>query len=109
LSQNKVFSLLGLATKAGHIISGESLTEANVRGHKAYMVIVANDASDNTKKLFTNLCSHYKVPLYFFGHKNSLGHAIGKPYRASIAVLDNGLSEAIKKQLELLNGEIHNQ
>ena len=98
----KVFSLFGIATKAGSIASGEFSTEKAVKEKKAALVIVAEDASDNTKKMFTNMCTYYKVPIYFFGEKTELGHAMGKEFRASLAVLDKGLADAIEKQLKMM-------
>lgn len=100
LKQNKIFSLIGLATRAGKIASGEFSTEKAVKSNGASLVIVAEDASDNTKKMFRNMCTYYKVPLYFFGAKDSLGHAMGKEVRASLAVLDEGFAKAMVKQLE---------
>ena len=47
---DKVLSMLGLAAKAGSVVSGEFSTEKAVKEGKAYLVIVAGDASDNTKK-----------------------------------------------------------
>lgn len=96
---NKVTSLLGLATKAGKISSGEFMTEKMVKAGKAYLVMVADDASDNTKKKFENMCEFYEVPICFFSEKESLGHAMGKELRASLAVVDEGFAKAIKKQL----------
>lgn len=98
--QNKVFSMLGLATRAGRIASGEFMTEISVKKGKAVLVIVAGDASDNTKKMFTNMCSFYEVPIYFYGTKETLGHAIGKDIRASLAVLDEGFANSIIKNIE---------
>lgn len=98
----KIFNLLGIATKSGNVVSGEFSTEKAVKEHKAELVIVAEDASDNTKKMFTNMCTYYNVPIYFFGIKDDLGHAMGKEFRASLAVLDKGLTNAIKKQLNMI-------
>lgn len=98
--QNKVFSLIGLATRAGKVASGEFSTEKAIKSGHASIAIVADDASYNTKKMFTNMCTYYKVPLYFFGAKDTLGHAMGKQTRASLAVLDEGFAKAIMKQLE---------
>lgn len=98
----KVFNLLGIATKSNNIVSGEFKTEKAVKEQKAALVIVAEDASDNTKKMFTNMCTYYKVPIYFCGLKTDLGHAIGKEFRASLAVLDKGLADAIEKQLKMM-------
>ncbi len=93
--EKKIFSLFGLATRAGKIASGEFQTETAVKSGTAFLVVIAKDASDNTKKLFQDKCSFYKIPIIFFGTKEELGHAIGKEYRASLAILDKGFAEAI--------------
>ncbi|MDD4112495.1 MAG: ribosomal L7Ae/L30e/S12e/Gadd45 family protein [Herbinix sp.] len=98
----KVFSLIGIATKSNNIVNGEFQTEKAVKEHKAALVIVAEDASNNTKKMFTNMCTFHKVPIYFCGSKNELGHYMGKEFRASLAVLDKGLADEIEKQLKIM-------
>lgn len=100
MNQTKVLSYIGLATKAGKIASGEFSTEKAVKEGNACLVIVAEDASDNTKKMFTNMCTFYKVPIYFVAEKEILGHAMGKQFRASLAILDQGFAKAIMKQME---------
>ena len=60
---------------------------------RAALVIVAGDASENTKKKFRDMCEFYKVPIYFYGDKDTLGHAMGKEFRASLAILDEGFAE----------------
>lgn len=99
MAQNKVYAMIGLATKAGKIASGEFSTEQAVKAGKGRLVIVSQAASDNTKKKFQNMCTYYEVPLYFFGEKETLGHAMGKEFRASLAVLDEGFAKAIEKCL----------
>ena len=100
----KIFSLLGLATKAGKTVSGEFSTEKAVKEGKAALVIVSEEASGNTRKMFTNMCTYYNVPLYFFGRKEELGHAMGKEMRASLALTDAGFAAAIVKQMKQQNG-----
>ena len=100
MTGNKVLSLIGLATKAGKTASGEFLTEREVKSGKAALVIVAGDASENTKKNFRNMCDYYKVPIYFYEDKDTLGHAMGKQFRASLAVLDEGFAKGIRKHLD---------
>lgn len=95
-----MLSLIGLATKAGKTASGEFLTEREVKSGKAALVIVAGDASENTKKKFRNMCDYYKVPIYFYEDKDTLGHAMGKQFRASLAVLDEGFAKGIRKHLD---------
>lgn len=102
-SEKKAFSSIGLAMKSGNIASGEFMTEKAVKEGQARLVIVAKDASDNTKKKFTNTCEYYHVPLFFFGDKDSLGLAIGKEFRASMAVLDKGLADLIKRNIDSIS------
>ena len=103
MKQNKILSLVGLATKAGKTASGEFSTEKSVKSGRAYLVIVSEEASENTKKKFRNMCTYYEVPYFEFGSKEELGHATGREMRASLAVQDAGFSEAMKKQL-CMNG-----
>lgn len=104
MAADKVLSMIGLATKAGKIVSGEFSTEKVIKAGKACLVLVADDASANTKKMFTNMCTYYKVPMYCYGTKESLGHAMGKELRASVALTDSGFSKAIEKHINQGNG-----
>ena len=99
MDKDRVLSYLGLARKAGKLAVGEFLTENAIYAKKALLVIVAEDASDNTKKKFTDRCNH-KVPLRFYKTKEELGNATGSALKASMAVLDEGFSKAI---LNILN------
>ena len=103
-NRQKVINLIGLATKAGKTVSGEFSTEKAVKSKKAYLVMVSKEASDNTKKMFTNMCTYYKVPICYFGKKDELGHAMGKEMRASLAIVDEGLAGAIVKQMNTIGG-----
>ena len=100
MKQSKVLSLLGLATRGRNLVSGEYQTEVAVKDGSAMLVIVAEDASANTKKLFTDKCSFYEVPVFQYGTKEQLGWAIGKGCRSSLAVCDAGLAQAIVRAIE---------
>lgn len=100
MTNSKALSLLGLAAKAGRLVSGEFATEKAVKSRDAFLVIVAQDASDNTKKMFSNMCTYYEVPILMLEDKKKLGHAIGKEFRASIAVQDSGFAKAILSQVQ---------
>ena len=103
-NRQKVLNLISLAMKAGKTVSGEFSTEKAVKKKKAYLVMVSKEASDNTKKMFTNMCTYYKVPICYFGKKDELGHAMGKEMRASLAVVDKSFAEAIVKQMNTIGG-----
>ena len=97
--RNKVFSLLGLAARSRNVVSGEFATENAVKNGSAVLVIVASDASDNTRKLFHDKCEFYGIPVVTFGTKAQLGHCIGKEERASLALVDKGLAEKVIQYL----------
>jgi ribosomal protein L7Ae-like RNA K-turn-binding protein len=97
---DKVLSMLGMSARARKIVSGEFSTEKAVKEGKAKLVIVAEDASDNTKKLFRNKCEFYEVPCFVYSTKEQLGHSIGNEMRASVAVTQEGLASEIIKRLQ---------
>lgn len=97
--KNKVLSMLGIAAKSGNVVSGEFSTEKAVKTGKAFLVIVSEEASDNTKKMFHNMTDFYEVPIYEFGTKEELGKFIGKEFRASLAITDENLAKAVTKKL----------
>ena len=92
---DKALNQIGIAMKARQLVSGEFACEQAIKEGKAFLCIVAKDASENTKKAFSNSCAYYEVSYIEYGTKESLGHAIGKEYRASIVVCDERLSQSI--------------
>lgn len=97
---NKIYSMIGLAERAGYVVSGEFSTEKAVKSRKACLVILASDASGNTRKHFSDMCAFRNMKLCIYGNKEELGHAIGKEMRASLAVTDRGFADAIRKRIE---------
>lgn len=94
---HKILTYIGLAQKAGKCASGEFSAEKAVKEGKAFLVIVAEDASDNTKKLFSDKCAYRDIPCHILFTKEELGRALGKQMRASAAICDEGLARAIIK------------
>ncbi len=98
--QVKWMSLLGLATRAGKVISGEELVVKEVRANHAKLVILTDDASANTSKKVLDKCHHYGVPVRTAPDRYTLGHMIGKHARVTVAVIDAGFA---KKLITLLD------
>ena len=97
---DKVLSFISIANKAGKVTSGEFGTEMAIKNGKASLVIVATDATDNTKKFFNDKCRFYSVECIEYGTKESLGKACGKEYRSNVAILDKGFSLNIIKLVQ---------
>ncbi len=98
-NRDRALSMLGLATRSGNVASGGFATEQAIKRGKARLVIIAKDASDNTKKKFGNMCEFYRVPYVQYSVKETLGHAIGREERTCLAVTDEGLADSIRKHL----------
>ena len=99
-NKSKIFSMLGLARKAGKLVSGEFMTENSIKSGKARLVIISEEASDNTRKHFKDMCSYRNVPCVEFGTKEELGHYTGSEMRASLALTDQGFADAISRLFE---------
>ena len=46
------------------------------------------------------MTAFYEDPIYFYSDKVGLGNAIGKEFRASLAVTDENLANAVIKKLQ---------
>ena len=97
---NRIYSFIGLAMKAGRLVSGEFACEKAVKQGRACLVIVAEDASENTKKMFADMCEYRKLPIRYFGIKSLLGSCIGKETRAVIVILDKGFSDRLMSMID---------
>ncbi len=95
MARAKTLSHLGLAMRAGKLVSGEETVLKAVRSGEAKLVVLAEDASDNTEKKLTDKCGSYDVPLVIGFTRYELGGAVGKPERVMFAVTDHGFAQLI--------------
>ena len=100
MKKDEILSLLGLCAKAGRIKHGEYQVEQAAKGNQTFLVIIATDVSEGSEKKYRDMCAYYKVPIYEYGTKEELGRAIGKEFRASVAITDEGFAKGIIKKLE---------
>jgi len=89
------YQLLGLANRARKIISGEELVLNDLKKNRVKLVIIANDASERTKKKMRDQCAHYQVRIVGAGDRFALGHAIGKEQRVVLGVTDEGFARKL--------------
>lgn len=95
----QVKNLIGLAQRAGKLLSGEGNVESALRRGKVKMLILAEDASTNTKKVYQNMATGARVPLFLCGTKEELGSAIGKSQRSAVAITDSNFVRGLKPYL----------
>ena len=100
MDTKKIYSWLGLSMRAGRLVSGEDTTLSEVKKKRTKLVIISEDASNNTKKLFNDKCSYRDIEFVIFGTKAEIGNSIGKSPRAVVGILDENIAKEIKKIIE---------
>ena len=92
---NKIFSMIALATKAGKTRAGAYAVKQAIRQRKATLVVIANDVSENSKKSFINSCTYYQVDYTLFSDMQMMGKCIGKEFCAVIAIMDRSFANML--------------
>lgn len=104
--REKTLNLLGMMRRANAIQIGETNTGAAVRGGKAKLLLLANDASDNARHRaegFQRGHSTISVDLPFT--KEEISSHVGVAGCSMAAVTDIGFANALMKSLAALAPE----
>lgn len=111
IKNEKILSLLGFAMRAGKLLCGTDKVCDEIRRHgcpeqsearvrrRAGVVIIAKDASDNTKKRIVNACKYYNVSFIKSNiSSEELAQRTGRSSAAAVcATFDHGFSAGIIK------------
>lgn len=105
---DKTYSFIGLIQKSGNLTSGSDAVEMEIKKKKCKLLIISNDASDNTKEKFEKLAKEHNVSYVYFGNKDDLGIAIGKSSRTILSIKDANFAKGfLSKVLENNAGGEH--
>ncbi|MCD2256261.1 L7Ae/L30e/S12e/Gadd45 family ribosomal protein [Agrilactobacillus fermenti] len=92
----KLMNLLGLAMRAGKIITGESMVQQALVNGKLALVYVAQDTGASTKKKFKDKTEFYHVPIHDELTTEQITQAIGRP-RKILGITDKGFAKGMVK------------
>ena len=99
--ENRALNYLSLARKAGRAELGEEPVGAAARAGKAYLILVAQDASDHTWRRARSFAAGTEQQvLRLRQSKDELGQSIGRESLAIAAITDAALALAMVKALE---------
>jgi ribosomal protein L7Ae-like RNA K-turn-binding protein len=90
---------LGLAQKAGHVISGETSVKSQLAMSKIFVLVLAEDSSQSAKDYFLRQGEVLQIPVFILGTKADLGLAIGRSSRSVIGIKHRSFAERICKFL----------
>ena len=105
----KAYAYVALAKRAGQLASGSFAAEKAVKEKNAKLVLIAGDASHNTRKHFEDMCAYRKIPVRVTGTKETLGQIVGQEERTVLALLSEGLANEVLKTLPLETGTEHKE
>lgn len=101
---NKIFSMLGLCMKAGKLAYGSDMVEEKIKYKQVSLLIIANDASENTKEKFRRIASQNNLNLYFYSTIEELSQKVGKNNKAVFGIMDKNFAEKINILFEEIKG-----
>ena len=106
--KRKVLGMLGISAKAGKMVCGTDATLEDIERRKVCLVVVAENASDKTKKNIEFICKKKNVEYIEFGDIDEISKAIGKSNKAIIGIKSKGLAEQIVKLIRENGGDLLN-
>ena len=99
--ESKAMNYLSLARKAGKAELGEEPVGAAARAGKAYLIVVAQDASDHTWRRAKSFAAGTEQQVRRLKEtKDELGQSIGRESLAIAAITDAALALAMVKVME---------
>ncbi len=102
---NNILGMIGLAKKAGYLSSGTYMCETSIKSGISKLVIIAEDASSNTKKSITDSCIYRKVPCIEFSDMYNLGKFSGGGEKAVLSVNDEKFADALLQKIKCIYGK----
>lgn len=93
---DKALGNLGLAARAGKLVTGDQLL-VDIQRQSVTLVLVAHDASKRLKIQLQRKCKHYGIDLIESFTISELSHAIGKTNRVAVGITDDNFRRMLLK------------
>lgn len=91
MNKEKKLNMLGLATRARALVSGDEIVEKAIKNRQVHLIICASDASIKTIERYRMISERENIPLNNEFTKYELSHAIGKS-RAILGIDNKGMA-----------------
>lgn len=94
-STGSILGLIGLASRARKARAGMSVARILIRSGKARLVVVAEDCSENTKKMIGQLTDHHAVPVLMQHTCEELAVCFDNAPKSVVTILDGHFARGI--------------
>jgi ribosomal protein L7Ae-like RNA K-turn-binding protein len=88
--------LLGLAARAGAVVTGTERVREAARGGTLRFAIVAGDASDNSREKLLPLLAARDMPHVVAFTRDALGAAVGRAGLSAVGITDPSLADRLR-------------
>lgn len=89
----KQCNMLGLAQRAGFLISGDELVQESIRNQQAQLVVLASNLSQNSADRLIALCQQHHVPVAQTLDRIQISQSIGRA-RSIVAITNHGMAQS---------------
>lgn len=93
---DRALGLLGMAARAGAIVTGTDRVRTAVRGGGLKLVLLATDASDNSREKLLPLLVARGVSHVIRYDRNELGAAVGRGPLSAVGLVDHALADRLQ-------------
>ena len=101
IMQRRILGYLGLANKAGQVISGGSLVSDAIRGgNKPGLILVASDVSESIGEKIELLAAVNHIRCFRTMKKDDFGAILGKAPRSAVAIRAGGFVAQLRYEIE---------
>ena len=94
-TESRIENLLSMAARARRIVSGAFAAEEALRKGKGTYLLLAADASAETKRKFLDMAGRAGVPHVQLMTTERLGRCLGKERRAVALLIDRGFADRL--------------
>lgn len=98
VNRNRLLETVHLARKAGGLIAGGNNLEAALKHEPVKLVLLVEDASDNTVDRFTAKAKARDIPLVRALTKSELGESLGREIQAVLGVTLDAFARRLKDE-----------
>lgn len=98
--KKKINSYMGFAKKSGNLVSGGNTCQVTGEKGRLKLLIIAEDASENSREKMIKLAGKTKTAYRIYGRTDDLSHATGTSGRSIFGVNDRNFADTIMNAID---------
>ena len=100
--QTRILNLIGIARKAGAVVSGSNSVLQELAKPSASLLVVATDAAAGTAEKILNRAKGSEVPFVKMFNKQTLGSAVGRDERSHLVLTNKRFAKNLILEIDRL-------